>query len=394
MSYPLLPVRWWQAPAFRRHLAFSLAATGVLLVTALLVVQALNPKGQFGIDFAAYHAAASAILGGHSPYAAAAMTGPVAAQSAGYYLYPPALAGWLAPLGLLPLGFASVIWLIINGATMLAALLIAGSRGTALTAERVAWTIAAMCFSLPVFSSLWMGNLEGPLALVIALSLLGSTSGLGRGWPLALGASVAAKLTPATIALAVGKRGSARNIGIGVALAVAPSLVLAPSAWFDYPTVLLHLSQGSSAYGNNFAPDNLLAIALDAGRPIDGLRIAVLVGSLGLLVLGWTWGRTHTGAPAAVACGVIAGLLIPATLWFHYFALLLPFAAFAWVRATTRERLALLAGGALLSAGLSWFPFADIGAIVLMAAVLRVLAPPRSSLTMARLRPRSDIVKD
>jgi hypothetical protein len=81
------------------------------------------------------------------------------------------------------------------------------------------------------------------------------------------------------------------------------------------------------------------------------------------------------GWPAAVACGVIAGLLVPAAIWYQYLTLLVPGAAFAWVRAAPITRVSMSIGGAMISIALAWLPLATIGATVLAASTLYALWP-------------------
>ena len=53
--------------------------------------------------------------------------------------------------------------------------------------------------------------------------------------------------------------------------------------------------------------------------------------------------------PAAALLGTVAMLTIPGTLWFHYLAVLLPFAAMAWPRTGSTVRGLLLASAVLVS---------------------------------------------
>jgi hypothetical protein len=70
-------------------------------------------------------------------------------------------------------------------------------------------------------------------------------------------------------------------------------------------------------------------------------------------------------------------LLLPAALWFHYLAALLPFAALAWQRATRRDRAVIVGSAAAVTCGVAWLPLATCGAVVLVLSLLRPLARPR-----------------
>jgi hypothetical protein len=79
---------------------------------------------------------------------------------------------------------------------------------------------------------------------------------------------------------------------------------------------------------------------------------------------------------AAITAAVAGSLLLPAATWYHYLAVLLPLAAFAWPTARVAQRAAMLAGAGLVYAGFGWFlPLALPGAATLLIVVLITLRP-------------------
>jgi hypothetical protein len=101
--------------------------------------------------------------------------------------------------------------------------------------------------------------------------------------------------------------------------------------------------------------------------------VAAGLGLLGLSV-GLARRPEHWGA--AITAAVAGSLLLPAATWYHYLAVLLPLAAFAWPTASVAQRAAMVAGAALVYAGFGWFlPLALPGAAILVIVVLIALRP-------------------
>jgi len=377
-------VRTLRSARFRLVLGVSLWMIGVTILGSLMISQARNPMGGFGIDFADYRTASLRMIDGQSPYAPEMLSGPVAAQGIDRYRYPPPFAQLLTPVAILPFELGAVLWLagqalLLFGAVWLAALA-AGARPSI---ERFVWTGVALTYFLPVFDALFKGNVNGLMALSIAVLLAARPGGGGR--PLvsaataggALGAAAALKLAPIAILPAAirGDRRLAAWTVAGLGALVLASLALAPQAWRDYATVLPNLLAGSAGYANNLAPS---VVALGHGAsPLVGelLRAGTVAMALALVATSvWSAGRSD-GWPTAVACGVIAGLLVPAAIWYQSLTLLLPSAAFAWVKATAFMRWGLVAAGAMISIALAWLPLVMIGVALLAGSTLYTLWP-------------------
>jgi hypothetical protein len=74
-------------------------------------------------------------------------------------------------------------------------------------------------------------------------------------------------------------------------------------------------------------------------------------------------------------------MLLPAALWYHYLALLLPLAAFVWVHAGASTRAVLVGSGVLTSAGMTVPLMAAIGAGAMAVALVVALRPAPRGLT-------------
>ncbi|MFI5253970.1 MAG: glycosyltransferase family 87 protein [Candidatus Limnocylindrales bacterium] len=374
-------VRALDSGRFRLLVAGLLFVVGLLGLGGYLVSRASEPLevGQFGIDFADYHAAAVRISQGISPYDPVMLAGPIAAEGTDRYRYPPPFAQLLLPLAGLPVLTATWIWLAIQSVCLLAATWLAGTAaGLPRSVERLLWSGAAVTWFLPDLDALWKGNLSGVQTLFVALLL--APAGAAGG---AAAANGLLKLTPAAmapIALLRSRRDAVALVVVTIAVVAASLLLAPPAAWSDYLTVVGNLLRGSADYPANLAPAQQLGVVLGLGAPwSDVVRLATLGLGLGLLGLGLVWARRPGGWPGAATAGVAGMLLLPAAIWFHYLALLLPLAVFAWARATRRQRAALAIGGGAVSVGVAWLPLALGGAFVLVGAALVALRPgPRA----------------
>jgi hypothetical protein len=369
-------VRVFRSSDFRRLLAALLWAIGIAVLGSILVRQAGMPleTGQFGIDLADYHRAAGRLAAGGSPYAPDMLLGPVNAQGVDRYRYPPPLAQLLVPVSGMPLLPVAVAWLALQAAAAWLATWIAATAGGATRSlERALWTGVAVTYFMPVFDTIWKGNVSAFVALAVALALLGG--------PIAATAAVAGtylKVVPGLLVASApgdGRRSLAVAAGAAAALAGA-SVVLSPAAWADYGVVLPNLLRGSADYANNLAPTALVATALP-GQPavVDAARAATLVAAV-VLVLAAVRAGTSRNPLMATACATAAMLLLPGALWYHYLAALLPLAAAAWPRATAPERATLLLGSVLTTAGVTLLVAAAVGSVLLIATAAMVFSRP------------------
>jgi hypothetical protein len=373
MNWP--GVRTLRSSRFRTVLALALFAIGALVLGYVLVRQANNPDGQWAFDFATYHAASADLAAGQSPYAPEMFLGPIPAQGEGaqFYKYPPPLAQLLVPTAGLPLGVASVYYFTVQALAVFAATWLAvRAGGGSRSLETFAWAAVATTFFLPIFDTLWKGNVSGFLAFAVAVGLLGGVAAGGATF-----AATLLKTTPVVLMLPAVFAGRRALIGL---LALVPVLVasflLAPNAWFDFFRIIPNLLAGDSRLPNNLAPDNLVAYALPSVPwAATVTRIVCVGGSVLALAAAVVLARRHDGWPAALTLAVAAMLLLPSATWYHYFAVLLPLAAFAWPRAGGRARLGLLAGGATVTLGLAALPLTVVGAALMTGSTLATLWP-------------------
>jgi hypothetical protein len=207
----------------------------------------------------------------------------------------------------------------------------------------------------------------------VALLFAGAAAG-----GLATAVNAVLKLVPILLAPVVllRSRRSATALAVGVVAIVVPSVILAPQAWRDYLVVLGNLLGGSADYAANLAPDALARSALGLGEaPAQVVRWLSIGLGVATLVAGMVMARRNGGWPAAAALGTAGILLLPAALWYHYLAVLLPVGIVAWRSASTRGRAALVGGGVGVTVGLAWLPLALLGAAVMVEASLRAVWP-------------------
>ncbi len=156
------------------------------------------------------------------------------------------------------------------------------------------------------------------------------------------------------------------------------SLLLAPRAWLDYPTVLRNLLAGSGDVYYNLAPATVLARSDLPDELSQVARLAALTLGVASLFLSAWLARREGGMPAAALFGTVAMLVVPATIWYHYLVVLLPLAAMAWPKAGPIARtLLLLSCAAITFAGVRIPPLDLIGTAVLLSVAAWILWPLR-----------------
>ena len=382
-----------------------LLAIGAFMLTTLLLHQAQDPAGQYGIDFGDYRQASLRMLDGHTPYAPEMLQGPVPAQGVDRYRYPPPFALIVAPIAVLPATPAATAWLFVQTGCILAALLLAvRSTGRPIRAKHIVWCGVAMCYFFPIFGDLWQGNVDGPLALFAALAFTGArgsraapgaterdaaslpTTG-GGDFLLGVGSGAAAwlKVSPAVwLAPAMLRRYSLLGAGAVTALIVLPSALVAPQAWLDYARVLPNMLAGSADYATNLAPGQLVAEVAGAPAAAGTATRWVVLAVVVALVLGAIWlERREVDRRLVVLLGVAASLLLPAALWYHYLVVLLPFGVAAWLESRARfVRAGLVVGAVCISLALGiGLALATFGAVLFAVSAARGLWSARAAPT-------------
>ena len=114
---------------------------------------------------------------------------------------------------------------------------------------------------------------------------------------------------------------------------------------------------------------------------VSFVRLAMVSAGGACIVVSIWLARQRGCMPAAALLGTVAMLIIPGTLWFHYLAVLLPFAAMAWPRAGAGIRGLLLTSADLVGIA----PYLDeppllvyLGSALMLTAAGWVLWPRRS----------------
>ncbi len=370
-SLPLL--RTWKSGRFRLSVALVLVILGVPANGVFARVMHEAQPRSWAYDMTVYYHASERIGPTRSPYLATELAGPVDALCPDCYLYPPPLAQAFALLTAVSLDAARIIWLALQAIVMFAAVwLAAGIGGARRSLERAVWCLAAVVWYVPVFVSMWYGNVSTLLALCVTLVAMG---GMAAGIGAAAGSLL--KVSPATLipaALVMDDR-ARRSFVISTALIVGISLAVTPEAWVQYPTVLANMIRGSTDYTGNLAPAVVAAEMGFATWVAALVRVATIVIGLCCVVGSVLAARRADGVRFAALLATIAMLLIPGTFWYHYLAVLLPFAAMAWPGSAFGGRVGLLASAALVSIGPGAPVIALLGALLLVVVAGHALRP-------------------
>jgi len=172
-----------------------IAVTGLLILCGFRIVTVISYAANvlpLGGDARSYIAAAQAIMHGQAPIGANGERYlPEAGPDIPVYLYPPFLALVMIPLANLPYPISLYIWLILVAAMTL--LLIP------LLQRLVGWkaAILGVLFFLPTWESLWLGQINAMIAIILMIALLALTQrqDVRLGFILAIGTLL--KVTPA-----------------------------------------------------------------------------------------------------------------------------------------------------------------------------------------------------
>lgn len=171
------------------------------------LVTVVSSPSVWGWDFRAYYAATHALLEGANLYELGSPTTP-------FYLYPPALAFLMLPLGALSLPAATLVWNVLQhlcllGASALVVWLTRNDLAAWPTALRVGLLLFLWGIGVPLRDEIYLGQVNG----LILLLLLGALA-LTRPWE-ARETTSAARLVTAGLLL-----------GLAISIKVQPILLL------------------------------------------------------------------------------------------------------------------------------------------------------------------------
>jgi alpha-1,2-mannosyltransferase len=321
--------------------------------------------------------------------------------------YPPIGLLPLAPLTLVPVRVAELLWTLANlGAIAVGAWLVTGASYLGLAgARRRTSALAGVALAIPT-AAVWTDLNQGQVNLWLWLAILVDVAAVRRDRPWAgvgVGLATAAKLVPGVFILfflALRRFGTAgRAIGTAVA-ATALGVLLAPADSRAFFTSLLWDSSrvGQIDEGQN---NSLRAVLAHAGLP-NPLQVAAwvavgtLIAAIGLrqAVKAWQAGRD---LEAVLVVGCVGALLSPIS-WTHHLVFLV--GALALI---VDRRPALVAAWLLLVDPIgfgNWWVTSDLRALAMVAVVAGILhvggrrssgdrpgRPLASSATQTVLRP-------
>jgi len=168
---------------------------------------------------------------------------------------------------------------------------------------------------------------------------------------------------------------------VTLAIIAGSLFLLAPQAWLEHPAVLRYLFADPANNEVNLAIGQVVSRWGWGPDAVSFVRLAMVSAGGACIVVSIWLARKRGGMPAAALLGTVAMLIIPGTLWFHYLAVLLPFAAMAWPRAGAGIRGVLLASAASVSIA-TYFDesalLAYLGSALLLTAAGWVLWPRRA----------------
>jgi alpha-1,2-mannosyltransferase len=297
-----------------------------LLIYGLVLLQA----GLRHQDFDAYLASARDVILGQPLYTAFLQHPFPDPTLRPAFIYPPAFALLVAPLGLLPAPTANLIWLVLNQ-TMLAASVLVTARWL----RPPAWAMAVMIAATVSFYPVWIDAVQGQANVLILLLVTIGLAGILQDKPFAagfIGVGAALKLTPLLLLiwLVLDRRykaaawmvaGALGVTGVGAMLRFQDTLVF-------FKSVVPALAPGTAFYANQ----SLSAIVRRflSANPYTEPRLALwwaplIVAALAIAAIGWWWLATR-GRPALVRAAAFLPLLplLSSVSWPHHLVILLP----------------------------------------------------------------------
>ena len=324
----------------RGTLAFALVLSAVLVHVGMLQAHEWSNLATRTTDFGSFLRAAAALASGGDPYVA----------TDGAYFYPPIFAALLAPLLVLPMGVASVLWLLAKIVMLVhTVLMLRAFFDDRLPAERSrqVFTFGLLAVTARFWlSDLAYGNTNVPVAWLGVLVLTAGGSRLRAGSALALATAV--KVVPGLLALPLALLGRRRTLALSLTvlagLAVLPAVAGPASgvaAWRSYFRVGVteKLDEDLGQPDNQSLRGAMERTWPDApGRARGAWVVAslVLVGAAGLLTR-----QCRRSAGESLALALWPGVMLavsPGSWVVHYVGVLFPTAAVLALLESSRWR--------------------------------------------------------
>ncbi|MFN8522486.1 MAG: glycosyltransferase family 87 protein [Chloroflexota bacterium] len=312
----------------------AIAALVTLALVALFGWQSADPHAA---DFKSFYSAGYAVTHPGVPLydVPAIQTDPFGEV----FKLPPPAAVLLAPLGVLELRTARLVWRVALGIAYFgAALMLCRTFGVRPLSLGWVATVAAWSVFAPAQVAIGEGQWDPLLLLALTMAACALASGHGALAALAIGAAGAVKLYPLAVAAIFLARWQWRNAVLVMVTAlglVALSVtIVGVDALRDYTTGVLPATGAITPYVDNQAIGGVLArLLMDDVRPIalrewGGLDASVkllAVAAIGAATLLVAWRRPTDALGAATGLSLFVPLcitFIPAG-WTHYHTLLL-----------------------------------------------------------------------
>lgn len=303
------------------------------MVYVLVLVQASLHQQDFG----AYLGAARNVLNGQPLYATFLQHPFPDPTLRPAYIYPPAFALLVTPLGLLSPALAAAIWLILNQAALAATMWI-----VLRWLRPPWWAVAAIIAATVTFYPLWIDVVQGqanlPILFLTALGIVGVVRGDAR-FGAAIGVAAALKLTPALVILWLlldrRFRAAAWMLGGLVAISAVGALVRFPDTVVFVERVVPALARGTAFYANQSLAGVVARVGsvnayTDPGAIVPNVAVVATAITAGLGVL---WFARTSGQPGLLRAAAFLPLLPLASsvTWPHHLVILLPVIWFAFI---------------------------------------------------------------
>jgi hypothetical protein len=372
-------------PDWPRFFKIILLAVPMLLVLGFFILVIIHVCLTLvtASDFFVYYQASQALTSGHSPYSSSLLNTAVPIVG-NYYLYPPTFAWLLSPLLWFSPTPASFFFLSLQALALAAACwIVARTAGAKPSLKLALGLLAVGVFFFPIFLLFLCGNVDGFIALGMALlfrSVKQKPGGDRSAGPLAVILGLL-KITPGLVIiplLVANPKHLWRAIATGLIL-VVPFVILNSGSWTDYLRVLSNMGGRDAWHPLSLVPGVIFPYYWPSIAAFGSLlEVGAIAIALGLFIASLVAARRPNGLPTALIAASGAAILPFNEIWLHYLVILLPGLIFTYFQTTRGGRLGLGVGYLFLCGSLLSFPLATIGMVILMVWPVFLLWPKTS----------------